>query len=85
MKAAILNQLGSTPVYGDFPDPMPQNDEQILISMEAAALKNFDKLRAKAGKDVSYHELPAIVGNDGVGNLENGLRIYALWYNWNDG
>lgn len=77
MKAAVLIQLGSSPVYVDFPDPIPQNDEQILIDIEAAALKNIDKLRTKAGNYVSYSELPAIVGSDGVGILEDGTRIYA--------
>ena len=77
MKAAVLIQLGSSPVYVDFPDPIPQNDEQILIDVEAAALKNIDKLRTKAGNYVSYSELPAIVGSDGVGILEDGTRIYA--------
>ena len=77
MKAAVLIQLGSTPVYVDFPDPITQNDEQILIDVEAAALKNIDKLRTKAGNYVSYRELPAIVGSDGVGILEDGTRIYA--------
>ena len=77
MKAAVLIQLGSSPVYVDFPDPIPQNDEQILIDVEAAALKNIDKLRPKTGNYVSYSELPAIVGSDGVGILEDGTRIYA--------
>jgi NADPH:quinone reductase-like Zn-dependent oxidoreductase len=78
MKAAILNQLGSTPVYKNFPDPIPKNDEQILINVEAAAINNFDKLRAKAGHYVSYRTLPAIVGSDGVGVFEDGTKIYAL-------
>ncbi|MGA7721140.1 MAG: zinc-binding alcohol dehydrogenase family protein [Ignavibacteriaceae bacterium] len=77
MKAAVLNQLGSSPVYENVPDPIPKNDEQILISVEAVALKNFDKLRAEEGNYISYSELPVIVGSDGVGILEDGTRIYA--------
>ena len=77
MKAAILNQFGSTPIFEDVPEPIPQNEEQILINMEASALKNIDKLRAKAGHYVSYLELPVVVGSDGVGTLEDGTRIYA--------
>jgi NADPH:quinone reductase-like Zn-dependent oxidoreductase len=77
IKAAVLIQLGSTPVYVDFPDPITKNDEQILVNVEAAALKNIDKLRTKPGNYVSYHKLPAIVGSDGVGILEDGTRIYA--------
>jgi NADPH:quinone reductase-like Zn-dependent oxidoreductase len=76
MKAAILNQLGKTPVYEDVPDPMPQNDE-LLIIVEASGLKNIDKLKATAGNYLSYNKLPSIVGSDGVGILEDGTRIYA--------
>lgn len=76
MKAAILNQLGSTPVYEEVPDPVPQND-QLLINVEAASLKNIDKSRTKAGNYVSYSKLPVIVGSDGVGVLADGSKIYA--------
>ncbi len=77
MKAAILNRLESAPVYGDISEPVPKNDEQILIRVEASAIKSFDKLRTKAGQYVSYQELPVIVGSDGVGVLADGSRIYA--------
>lgn len=77
MKAAVLNKLGSSPVYQDFMDPVPQNEEQILIQVRAASIKNIDKLRAGGKHYASYKELPAIVGIDGVGILENGMRVYA--------
>jgi NADPH:quinone reductase-like Zn-dependent oxidoreductase len=77
MKAAVLNKLGVSPVYQDFADPIPQNDEQILINVKAASVKNIDKLRAGGKHPASHRELPAIVGLDGVGVLENGKRVYA--------
>src|SRR6187401_3620252 len=77
MKAAILNKLGTSPVYQDFADPIPQNEEQILINVKAASVKNIDKLRAGGKHYASHKELPAIVGLDGVGILENGKRVYA--------
>jgi NADPH:quinone reductase-like Zn-dependent oxidoreductase len=77
MKAAVLNKLGTPPVYQDFADPVPQNDEQILINVKAASIKNIDKLRAGGKHYASYKELPVIVGIDGVGILENGTRVYA--------
>lgn len=77
MKAAVLNKLGVAPVYQDFPDPVPQNDEQILINVKAASVKNIDKLRAGGKHPASHRELPAVVGLDGVGVLENGKRVYA--------
>lgn len=77
MKAAVLTKFGAAPVYQDFADPIPQNDEQILINVKAASVKNIDKLRAVGKHYASYKELPAIVGLDGVGVLENGKRVYA--------
>ncbi|MGG7036914.1 MAG: zinc-binding alcohol dehydrogenase family protein, partial [Flavobacterium sp.] len=77
MKAAVLNKLGTSPVYQDFTDPVPQNNEQIVINVKAASIKNIDKLRASGTHYAGYKEVPAIVGLDGVGVLENGTRVYA--------
>ena len=77
MKAAVLHQFGHPPKYEDFPNPVPQNAEQILITVKAASIKNLDKGRASGKHYASYTELPAIVGFDGVGVLEDGTRIYA--------
>ena len=77
MKAAILNNFGAAPVHGDFADPIPQNEEQVLMNVKAASIKNIDKLRAIGKHPASHKELPAIVGLDGVGVLENGKRVYA--------
>ena len=77
MKAAVLNQLGEMPVYTDFPDPSPQNADQLILKVKAAALKNIDKLKTAPGTYLSYRELPAVVGIDGVGVLEDGTMVYA--------
>ncbi len=77
MKAAVLHQLGSLPECEDFPDPIPQNEEQLLITVKAASIKNLDKGRASGKHYASYTHLPAVVGIDGVGILENGTRVYA--------
>jgi NADPH:quinone reductase-like Zn-dependent oxidoreductase len=77
MKAAVLHQFGTTPVYQDFPDPVPQNEQQLLIRIQAAAIKSIDRLRAGGKHYASYRDLPVVVGIDGVGTLENGTRIYA--------
>ncbi|MEJ7682408.1 MAG: zinc-binding alcohol dehydrogenase family protein [Segetibacter sp.] len=77
MKAAVLHQLGGLPEYESFADPTPQNEEQLLITVKAASIKNLDKARASGKHYASHTELPAIVGIDGVGILENGTRVYA--------
>ena len=43
MKAAILSKLGDSPKYQDFPDVVPQNEDQITMRVKASAIKNIDK------------------------------------------
>jgi NADPH:quinone reductase-like Zn-dependent oxidoreductase len=47
MKAAVLYSPGEMPKYVDVPEPVPQNDDEILVSVKAVALKHLDKSRAK--------------------------------------
>jgi len=80
MKAAVLYSQGEMPQYADFPEPVVQNDEEVLVSVKAVALKHFDKGRAK-GTHYSASggkQEAKIVGGDGVCLLADGTRIYAL-------
>ncbi|WP_343632011.1 zinc-binding dehydrogenase [Fluviicola sp.] len=77
MKAAIIKELGQTPVYSDHPDPVPANETELLMNVKAASVKNLDKLRASGKHYASYTELPAVAGIDGVGTLEDGTLVYA--------
>jgi NADPH:quinone reductase-like Zn-dependent oxidoreductase len=77
MKAAVLHQLGQAPQYEDFPDPVPHNADEVVLAVKAAAVKNLDKLRAGGSHYASYTQLPVVVGIDGVGELEDGTRVYA--------
>jgi NADPH:quinone reductase-like Zn-dependent oxidoreductase len=77
MKAAVLHQLGGTPKYEDFPDPVIQQPNQVLLHVKAASVKNLDKGRASGAHYASHENLPAVVGIDGVGRLEDGTRVYA--------
>lgn len=77
MKAAVINELGETPQYRNFSEPEIQNDNQILMDVKMAAVKNLDKIRASGAHYASHKKLPAVVGMDGIGILENGKRVYA--------
>jgi NADPH:quinone reductase-like Zn-dependent oxidoreductase len=77
MKAAILHQLGNVPCCENFPDPIPHNGEEVLMEVKAASVKNLDRLRVSGKHYASYTELPVVVGFDGAGLLENGIRVYA--------
>ncbi|TWJ02548.1 NADPH:quinone reductase-like Zn-dependent oxidoreductase [Mucilaginibacter frigoritolerans] len=78
MKAAVLHQLGTAPKYEDFAVPVPQNEDQVLITVKAASVKNLDKGRASGSHYASHTNLPTVVGVDGVGVLEDGTRVYAV-------
>jgi NADPH:quinone reductase-like Zn-dependent oxidoreductase len=75
MKAAVLHALGAAPRYGDFAEPTPDTDEA-LVQIRAASLKS-DKMMADGSHYDSIRELPAVVGLDGVGVLEDGTRVYC--------
>ena len=77
MKAAVLHQLGQIPRYEDFPDPVPQHPDELILHVSTAAVKNIDKLRAGGSHYASYTKLPVVVGIDGVGTLADGTRVYA--------
>ncbi len=80
MKAAVMYQQGEMPQYADVPDPVVKSDDELLISVKAAAIKHFDKSRAK-GTHYSAENQPKkamLIGGDGVGLLADGTRVYAL-------
>ena len=76
MKAAVLYALGEAPSYEGFAEPTPNKDET-LVSVRAASLKNSDKMMADGSHYDSLRQLPAVVGLDGVGVLEDGTRVYC--------
>ena len=80
MKAAVLYSKEGMPQYVDFPEPIPQNQEEILVSVKAVALKHLDKSRAKGThySTESNRQNARIIGGDGVCLLPDGTRIYAL-------
>ena len=77
MKAAVVRARGTTPVYGDFADPVPAESER-LISVAAAALSPVARSRASGAHYSSSGDFPFVAGVDGVGKLEDGRRVYFL-------
>lgn len=80
MKAAVIYQRDEMPQYVDIPEPIVKNDDELLISIKAAAIKHFDKGRA-SGKHYSAStdkKDVTVIGGDGVGLLANGTRVFAL-------
>ena len=80
MKAAVLYSREEAPQYVDFPEPAPQNDEEVLVSVKAVALKHLDKSRARGTHYSTDSEKRAatVIGGDGVCVLPDGRRVYAI-------
>lgn len=81
MKSAVVFNKGELPKYvEDFTEPTIQNDNQLLMSVKAVAIKHLDKMRA-SGKHYSTQNEPwqaKVVGGDGVGLLADGTRVFAF-------
>ena len=80
MKAAVMYQKGDLPQYTDFPEPTAQNNDEVLVTVKAVALKHFDRGRA-TGKHYSSdapREGGRVIGGDGVCILEDGTRVYGM-------
>src|SRR5260370_21909514 len=76
MKAAVLHELSKAPRFEDFAEPTPGNNEEALIRVCAASLKSVDKQLASGSHYASPRELPVVCGTDGVGDLEDGTRVF---------
>jgi NADPH2:quinone reductase len=75
MNAAVLHALGKPPQYGPFPEPSAGEGEAI-VHVRAASLKPVDKQLAAGLHFASPRDLPRVCGADGVGQLEDGTRVF---------
>ncbi|SEN51996.1 NADPH:quinone reductase [Mucilaginibacter gossypiicola] len=80
MKAAVMYQQGGLPQYTDFPEPVVQNPDEVLVNVKAVSIKHLDKSRA-SGKHYSS-EVPdengRVIGGDGICLLEDDTRVYGM-------
>jgi len=79
MKAAVMYQ-NKLPRYIDFPEPIPQNDNAVLVTVKAVAIKHLDKAQA-AGRHYSSEADTMngkVPGGDGVCLLADGTRVYGM-------
>ena len=75
MKAAVLHELGRAPRFAEFAEPTAGTDEAI-VRVRAASLKAVDRQLASGSHYASPRELPVVCGTDGVGELEDGTRVF---------
>lgn len=79
MKAAVVYKKGELPKYAEFLEPVSANENEVLISVKAIAITNLDKGIASGEHYSSENENQNgfVIGNDAIGLLENGTRVYA--------
>jgi NADPH2:quinone reductase len=75
MKAAVLRTLGKPPRCESFAEPVPI-DNELIVTVRAAALKPVDKQIASGSHYACPRELPLVCGTDGVGQLSDGQRVF---------
>ncbi len=77
MKAAIVLEVGKSPVYGDFQEPVPAEGET-RITVTAAAFSHVTQGQASGEHYSSSGMSSFVVGMDGVGRLDDGRRVYFV-------
>jgi NADPH:quinone reductase-like Zn-dependent oxidoreductase len=75
MKAAVVHSFDAPPRYTTFADPVAGENE-VLVNVRAVGLHRVVKSIANGSHYLSTGELPFIPGVDGVGDLEDGSRVY---------
>ena len=78
MRAAVVTELGKSPQYLEFPEPVIEAGEQ-LVHVRAAGLHNLVKALARGSHYAGSNELPFVAGVDGVGTLDSGERVYFIF------
>ena len=75
MQAAVINALGQPPMYQSFREP-DAGEGEVVVQVRAAGLHPVVKTMASGSHYASGGEVPMVPGIDGVGNLEDGSRVF---------
>lgn len=75
MKAAIIQELGKPPRYGDFADPVAGPGETV-VTVTATAVSRLVRGRAAGSHYSAGTAPPFIPGIDGAGQSPDGRRVY---------
>ena len=76
MRAALLREVGGAFDVTDVPSPAA-GDGKVLVRVRAAGV-NFADVMVRRGVYPQMPELPAILGSEVAGELEDGTRVMAL-------
>jgi NADPH:quinone reductase-like Zn-dependent oxidoreductase len=77
--AAVVTAFDTPPAYREFPRPVPQNSDEMLVDVVASGLHPRVRSQADGSHYTSSGELPLVPGIDGVGRAPDGtLRYFVL-------
>jgi len=76
LKAAVLPAVDAPFELREVPDPVPQ-DGEVLVRVRAAGI-NFLDVLIRRGRYPQMPELPAVLGYELSGELEDGARVMAM-------
>jgi NADPH2:quinone reductase len=74
MEAAVIYEYGA-PHLGEFDEPIA-GEGTVVVDVAAAAISRFDILFASGRHYLRPVRLPAVAGQEGVGRLGDGRRVY---------
>lgn len=77
MHGLSVRGKGEEPRYVSLAEPAPHEGE-LVVQVEAAALSNLVRGQASGSHYSSSDTFPFTPGNDGVGRLQDGSRVYFL-------
>jgi NADPH:quinone reductase len=75
LKAALLREVDGPFELGDVPEPLA--DGKVLVRVRAAGI-NFADIMVRRGQYPQMPELPAVIGSEIAGELEDGTRVMAI-------
>lgn len=76
MHAAVLHELGATPLYEPFADPVA-GDGHVVVEVAVAGVNPVDVRKASGTFVTGAPPLPSVVGTEGVGRVAgDGRRVY---------
>ena len=75
MRAAVLTEVDGPFELRDVPDPT--QGEKVVVRVRAAGI-NFADVLVRRGRYPQMPELPAVLGSEIAGELEDGTRVMAL-------
>jgi NADPH2:quinone reductase len=76
LRAAVINGVDGPFELVDLPDP-PADDGKVLVRVRAAGI-NFADVLIRRGRYPQMPELPAVLGSEIAGELEDGTRVMAF-------